>query len=166
MLKLNARLRKLLKKPLAKPKKEIPEEIRFENIISIGDIASYNLLRLDITPKIAVYDGKERRKKISNEILRRLRFKKYLRLKNPPGHINLEIFEKFRKALNEEKYIYVFGEEDLLTLPAILFAPEGWFVCYGQPGQGLVIIKATKNIKTKAYNIMRKMEGEHELGKN
>ena len=37
--------------------------------------------------------------------------------------------------------IVVEGEEDLATLPAILYAPPGSVVVYGQPDEGSVLVK-------------------------
>jgi len=39
------------------------------------------------------------------------------------------------------------GEEDLLVLPVVQYAPIGSVVYYGQPGEGLVKVVVTKEKK-------------------
>ena len=53
--------------------------------------------------------------------------------------------------------IIVKGEEDLLVLPVVLFAPEKSVVIYGQPNEGLVIVKVNEEIRNKAKSIMNAM---------
>ena len=43
--------------------------------------------------------------------------------------------------------IIVEGEEDLLTLPVIKFAPLGALVVYGQPYVGMVLVMVTERTK-------------------
>jgi hypothetical protein len=50
------------------------------------------------------------------------------------------------------------GEEDLLTLPAILYAANDSFVIYGQPYEGIVIVKATPTKKKEIQAILKSME--------
>jgi len=50
------------------------------------------------------------------------------------------------------------GEEDLLVLPACIFAPENAIVLYGQPNEGLVIVKITPEIRNKAQSLLDLME--------
>ena len=39
------------------------------------------------------------------------------------------------------------GEEDLLALVAVLYAPQNSFVVYGQPHCGIVFVKVTSRRK-------------------
>jgi uncharacterized protein (UPF0218 family) len=50
------------------------------------------------------------------------------------------------------------GEEDLLTLVAVLSAPEDTLVVYGQPHIGIVAVKATEETKEKMHRIVDAME--------
>jgi len=43
--------------------------------------------------------------------------------------------------------VLVEGEEDLLTIVAVLCAPEGSVVLYGQPGEGAVLIEVNRAAK-------------------
>ncbi len=50
------------------------------------------------------------------------------------------------------------GEEDLLTLVAVLCAPENSLVVYGQPHEGIVVVKVTEKTKRKIRRIVEAME--------
>ena len=58
---------------------------------------------------------------------------------------------------NIDSLIVVDGEEDLLALPSILFAPINTHVLYGQPNAGLVIVSVTESLKVKVYDILIEM---------
>ena len=53
--------------------------------------------------------------------------------------------------------IIVDGEEDLATLPAILYAPLGSAVVYGQPNEGSVLVDVTPEKKLHIEEFMKKM---------
>ena len=50
------------------------------------------------------------------------------------------------------------GEEDLLVIPVCIHAPENAVVMYGQPNEGLVIIKITPEIRNKTQTLLDSME--------
>ena len=52
----------------------------------------------------------------------------------------------------------VAGEEDLLTIVAVLKACENSLVVYGQPQQGVVVVKVDATSKHKAGLIVEAME--------
>ena len=54
--------------------------------------------------------------------------------------------------------VLVEGEEDLLTLVAVLEAPEGSLVVYGQPHDGVVAVKADKKTKERVQQVVEAME--------
>ena len=54
--------------------------------------------------------------------------------------------------------ILVTGEEDLLVLPVCIHAPENSVVMYGQPNEGLVIVKINSEIRNKAQSLLDLME--------
>ena len=67
-------------------------------------------------------------------------------MNNPQGTITQEAIFAIKEALerNEHTHIVVDGEEDLLTLIAVLYAPENAFVVYGQPYSGIVVVKVSR----------------------
>jgi uncharacterized protein (UPF0218 family) len=86
--------------------------------------------------------------------------KTLVKVKNPPGTITEEAIEAVRSALEGKKQIHLLveGEEDLLTLIAVLYAPENALVIYGQPLEGIVIVKVTREKKADAARILKLME--------
>ena len=66
-----------------------------------------------------------------------------LKVKNPPATLTKELIDQIRDSLagEERVKIVVEGEEDLATLPAILYAPPDSVVVYGQPDEGSVLVK-------------------------
>ena len=54
--------------------------------------------------------------------------------------------------------ISVNGEEDLLVIPVCVYAPENAIVMYGQPNEGLVIVKITPEIRNKTQKLLDSME--------
>ncbi len=51
--------------------------------------------------------------------------------------------------------VMVEGEEDLLTLVAVVLAPLGSLVAYGQPDRGIVIVVVSDVEKSLAEQIIR-----------
>ena len=54
--------------------------------------------------------------------------------------------------------IMIDGEEDLLVIPTVIESPEKSFVVYGQPNEGIVLIKVTKNAKSKFKKLIQRMK--------
>ncbi len=54
--------------------------------------------------------------------------------------------------------LLVDGEEDLLTLVAVLYAPENALVVYGQPNQGIVVVRVTSKKRAEAERIWGAMK--------
>ncbi|OGK24359.1 hypothetical protein A3C25_00695 [Candidatus Roizmanbacteria bacterium RIFCSPHIGHO2_02_FULL_38_11] len=83
---------------------------------------------------------------------------------NPPGSINLRTALIIKKAIRSyinnknRSWIVVKGEEDLLALPAILFAPLHSVVLYGQIDLGVVMVEVTEDKKMKVREILRKFK--------
>jgi uncharacterized protein (UPF0218 family) len=165
---LPLKLRRRLKKPLGElikgsfeetvsVFKQIVEREKPTGIVSVGDAVSKNLVENGICPKVLIVDNRIMRKNITPASLIADAEK---RVKNPPGTITFEALNAIREALkvNHRTKIVVDGEEDLLALCAILYAPENFFVVYGQPGEGIVVVKATKQKKDEVTEILRAME--------
>jgi GTP-dependent dephospho-CoA kinase len=123
-------------------------------IISVGDIVSKNLVDHDIFPKLAITDNQTLRKEIPRQSFQKAAT---IHIKNPQGTVTQEAIDAIEKALqsSEQTHLIVEGEEDLLTLIAVLYASEGAFVIYGQPSRGMVVIEVTKKKKTDAKKIWK-----------
>ena len=81
-------------------------------------------------------------------------------MNNPQGTITQEAISAIKEALekNEHTHIVVDGEEDLLTLIAVLYAPENSFVVYGQPYTGIVVVKVTQRKKAQVEEFLKAMK--------
>jgi uncharacterized protein (UPF0218 family) len=136
--------------------KDIVRSEKPPSIISVGDTVSKNLVENKIFPNLLIVDNKVMRTAIKPALLPA---DKEMRVKNPRGTITQEALDTIREALkaNCRVKIVVDGEEDLLTLAAVLYAPENSLVVYGQPREGIVVVKATQKKKTEAAEILKAM---------
>jgi uncharacterized protein (UPF0218 family) len=127
------------------------------NIIAVGDTVSKNLARNGFAPKLLIIDNKSKRKSTRPP---RLLADRTVYVTNPRGTITEEAETAVEDALkNHESFkIVVDGEEDLLTLVAVAHAPENSYVIYGQPDEGIVVIKVTADKKAEIAHILESME--------
>ncbi|UCF44993.1 MAG: DUF359 domain-containing protein [Candidatus Bathyarchaeota archaeon] len=125
-------------------------------IISVGDTVSRNLHDHQMNPQLSITDNKRMRMRIKP----RMFTAKLFRVKNPQGTITEEAIAAIKEALegDERVHIIVDGEEDLLTLIAVLYAPEKSLVVYGQPYEGIVVVKVTSEKKAEATEILEAMK--------
>jgi hypothetical protein len=165
-----------LKKPLGKlipdndiTKNKIKKELLDlkNKIITVGDRSTERLVSFDIYPDLAVIDGVERRQEKNtffDDRMTELEAKNFTKISciNPAGTITKDAFNKIRYALTGGKHVIlqVIGEEDLLTLPACYFAPNDSLVCYGQPLEGLVLIRVDDAMKRKAKELMKSINNQ------
>jgi uncharacterized protein (UPF0218 family) len=164
-LQLPDDLRDQLKNPLGNlisdndPNKEnIIKKISAEStIITVGDRTTENMLQLGLKPQVQIIDGLEKRNQ--RIVLTDDTVNTNLSCKNPPGEITEESIQVIQKAFSCESpvRITVDGEEDLLVIPVCIHAPENSIVMYGQPNEGLVIIRVTPEIKAKVQKILDSM---------
>jgi hypothetical protein len=78
---------------------------------------------------------------------------------NARGTISGESVDAYKKALSSTKPVRVIvdGEEDLLTLVAIIMSPANSCIFYGQPQEGLVLVKVDDNIRAYCQKIFESM---------
>jgi uncharacterized protein (UPF0218 family) len=125
-------------------------------VVSVGDTVSRNLHDVGIVPRLAITDCRSMRKSIKPSAFQG---KKVVYVENPQGTITEEAAAAVRNALEgaDEVHVVVDGEEDLLTLVAVLYAPVGAFVVYGQPHEGVVVVKVTSEKKAEAAAVLGAM---------
>lgn len=126
-------------------------------VISVGDFVSTNLLSYGILTQLSITDNKCMRRKIETGIFPG---KAVTHVKNPPGKITQEAIETIKEALEspKETQVIVEGEEDLLSLIAIKYAPENSLIVYGQPNEGIVLVKASREKKTEVEELLEEMK--------
>ena len=61
---------------------------------------------------------------------------------------------------DEPRVLLVDGEEDLATLPAVLAAPDGASVVYGQPGEGMVLVTVTDAVRERFDALVDRLDGD------
>ena len=125
-------------------------------IVSVRVTVSRNLHATGIKPQLSITDNKSMRKRTRPAAFPA---KKVVHVKNPQGTITDEAIVAIREALESDlqTHIIVDGEEDLLTLAAVLEAPEKALVVYGQPYEGVVVVKVTPEKKNEAQEILNAM---------
>jgi GTP-dependent dephospho-CoA kinase len=122
-------------------------------IVTVGDATTERLVSFGIIPDVSVVDGRERRSVRDRQI----RYPaKQFQCVNPPGTITPDALDVLQQALKESRpaTVNVAGEEDMLALPLFHFAPIGSVVLYGQPLEGLVVVKITVSKQKEAKALM------------
>lgn len=170
LLLLPDKLRFLLKDPLGKlfkgngvecvlaMKKEL---VSAKKVAAIGDMTVFYLLQASIVPDLAVVDNKTKRMTVPDHIMQNLDHDSYktIEVKNPAATLTKELIDTIRDSLNSDERVKIIvdGEEDLATLPAILYAPLGSAVVYGQPDEGSVLVDVTPETKLRIDEFMKQM---------
>ncbi|MDN5845697.1 MAG: DUF359 domain-containing protein [Candidatus Nitrosocosmicus sp.] len=166
-MKINQSQLSLLKEPFGVlikddniSKESLNQEIgRAHKIITVGDTTTEKLVRLGYIPDISVVDGKEKR--IKKPKIFEYLTDKILHFKNNPGeldeHIITEIIQLTQSKLESTIKFVIEGEEDLIALPFLMFSPNDWVICYGQPYHGLVIVHVNEDSRSRAKLIFNKV---------
>ncbi|WP_096389496.1 GTP-dependent dephospho-CoA kinase family protein [Halopenitus persicus] len=133
-------------------------------LVAVGDVVTYHLREAGRQPDVALLDGKTEREAVAAEIRRALTDVGDARLsvENPAGKLSRELLVALREALtsDEATVIEVAGEEDLAAVPAILAAPLGSSVVYGQPGEGMVHVAVTPDTRSRAGELLAGFDGD------
>ncbi|PSP93015.1 DUF359 domain-containing protein [Halobacteriales archaeon QS_1_68_44] len=109
-------------------------------VVAVGDIVTYHLLSAGYFPRVALVDGKTERERVDREVL--------------------DAIEGFDHRLEVENPLQ--GEEDLAALPAVLTAPDGASVVYGQPGEGMVLATVDGALRARCRELLERMDGDYE----
>ena len=134
------------------------------NLITVGDISTFNVLQCNTIPDISIIDEKTHRKPTDSNIIKGIRYYtfKMMYVNNPSGCVTSELVCAISEAIsiNEPVQIMVNGEEDLAALPAILLAPISSVVIYGLPDEGAIVVTVTPDIKVRICDMMERMKCE------
>ncbi|WP_343161405.1 GTP-dependent dephospho-CoA kinase family protein [Natrialba sp. INN-245] len=133
-------------------------------LIAVGDVVTDHLLRAGREPDVALVDERTKRRDVDEEIRERVAAEPDLEAENPPAEISADAVSTLLEALalEEPTTVLVDGEEDLLALPAIVAAPEGASVVYGQPDEGMVHVRVTEETKSEMRALLEGFEGDTE----
>ena len=127
-------------------------------LISVGDVTTFHLLESNIVPDVCIVDDRTKRQPASNQVVSGIKHAEYkeVSVDNPPGVITEELINVIEEAIGSDQKIRIFvrGEEDLAALPSILMAPINSFVLYGQPNEGVVVVKVTHSKKDEIQRLL------------
>lgn len=133
-------------------------------LIAVGDVVTYHLREAGRVPDVALIDGKTEREAVDAEIESALAAAddRRIAVENPAASLSADLLEALAEALSDADpvIIEVTGEEDLAALPAILAAPDGASVVYGQPGEGMVRVAVTSESRAKARELFEALDGD------
>ncbi|HPJ30018.1 MAG TPA: GTP-dependent dephospho-CoA kinase family protein [Methanothrix sp.] len=172
ILRLPEELRSELKPPLGKlfrgrgqecigPMQDLLQAA--PKVIAVGDVTTFCLLSSSgRKPDICIVDNMTKRMPVPDHVqqgIGDLDSYELVEVANPAATLTQELIEVIRDRLASDGRvkIVVDGEEDLATLPAIVYAPLGSAVVYGQPNEGSVAVVVTPERKEYAKSIMDKM---------
>ncbi|VVA43662.1 conserved hypothetical protein [Candidatus Roizmanbacteria bacterium] len=161
-------IRPILQRPLGKvykTTKQLLQAFKLSNhplLIAVGDIIVDSLLKEKIDPDIKIIDFRSRREPIN--LKSKIQMTNQIQNQNKPGTINLKTSQIIQKKIKmaiykkEKSWLVVEGEEDLLTLPAILFAPLNSLVLYGHWQYGIIAVEVDEKIKNEVRKIIERFE--------
>jgi uncharacterized protein (UPF0218 family) len=130
-------------------------------VVAVGDVVTAHLLRAGRRPDVAVVDGRTERERVDPEVASVLPDPD-VEVSNPPGTLSRALLSALADAIEsaDPVVVGVDGEEDLAALPAILAAPLGGSVVYGQPGEGMVLVAVTEASRAEARGLVERMDGD------
>jgi uncharacterized protein (UPF0218 family) len=125
-------------------------------VVSVGDKVTETLAEMGRVPDVQIIDSRENRKERKPP---RAAHVVLIRVKNPAGSITTDAIVGIRRAFNGRlpARVLVEGEEDLLAIPAIALAPTSAGIFYGQPGEGVVMIMASREAKARNKALLEEM---------
>ncbi|WP_430503745.1 GTP-dependent dephospho-CoA kinase family protein [Haloparvum sp. PAK95] len=133
-------------------------------LIAIGDVVTYHLRKAGREPDVAMVDGMTEREQVDAAIREAHpdAGEEHVEVANPAGKLSLELLETLYEAVHSSPatVIEVIGEEDLATLPALIVAPDGATVVYGQPGVGMVHVAVDEETRSESLALLHRFEGD------
>ena len=132
-------------------------------LIAVGDVVTHHLEAAGRRPNVALVDEMTERSAVAAHILEAAG-EPDVTVENPAATLTDDLLSALREAIDADVpvRIHVEGEEDLAALPAIVAAPDGASLVYGQPGEGMVLVAVTPEARERAVAFLEAMEGDVE----
>lgn len=146
-------------------------------VVAVGDVVTQMFLDAGVIPKLMLIDGVTQRGAVVEGALENLpeHGVKRVEVHNAAATITQPLLAAMDAGLRGKgsTLIHVIGEEDLAALPAMIMAPEGAAVCYGQPPArkaseakamgpaargGVVVVIVTSVVRQRAKELLEQME--------
>jgi len=129
-------------------------ERSWTKVICVGDVVASYCIKSGRLPDVVIVDGKTKRQQPIAELDVEVKALGYdvIRIVNPPGGVTPEAIEHLCKILKESgrQLLLIEGEEDMLTLPALMCAPVGSLVIYGIPDRGASLVVTNSDVSREA----------------
>jgi GTP-dependent dephospho-CoA kinase len=127
-------------------------------LITVGDRTTEKMIDFGLIPSLQIIDNQEKR--VKREPAKADDRYTEIVCNNPAAEITPQSIDAIKKAFASKTPVRltVVGEEDLLVIPVCIYAPENSLVMYGQPNEGLVIVKITPEIRNKTQRLLDLME--------
>jgi len=136
-----------------------------EPLVTVGDVVTYHVLEAGVRPAVALVDDRTERTAVDDVVADRVgkaSFDHEVAVTNPAATLTAELLAALRAAIDRDgsTLITVDGEEDLASLPAVIAAPAGAGVVYGQPGEGMVLVPVEERTKARMRELLSRMDGD------
>ncbi|WP_247731155.1 GTP-dependent dephospho-CoA kinase family protein [Halovivax limisalsi] len=133
-------------------------------LVTVGDVVTYHVLEAGRRPDVALVDGITERAAVDAAVRETVTAGETVDVANPQGTITAALAHELVAAIDDPEpvTILVDGEEDLAVLPAIVTAPEGASVVYGQPGEGMVHAVVTDELRAEIRSLLAQFDGDTE----
>lgn len=132
--------------------KDIIASMKPKRVIVIGDFTLKLLINAGCLPDLGIFDRRTRRIPSDFPAI------ETATVQNPAGEITDEAISLIKRALlpgqKKKVMLMVEGEEDLLALPAINYAPVDSLVIYGIPDRGMMLVTADLTTKKKIGSVL------------
>jgi len=133
-------------------------------LCTVGDVVTYHVLEAGTTPAVALVDERTEREAVDEAVAAGIddrRFDRVFHVENPPATLTEPLLTALREGFAAgSTLLRVDGEEDLATLPAVLAAPDGAGVVYGQPGEGMVLLPVDDDLRADVRALLERMDGD------
>lgn len=132
-------------------------------IVAVGDVVTAHLVEAGRVPDVALVDERTERSPVDEEVTAAITgFDREVAVDNPAATLTAELLSALVDAYGsgETTLLRVDGEEDLAALPAILLAPAGSTVVYGQPGAGMVRVAVDREATEFVRGLLSRMDGD------
>jgi len=124
-------------------------------LILVGDSVSRRASQAGVAADVMIIDNLEKRQKAIPYAHSRSRV---ITARNQAGRIEDEARLAVERAIRgEADLVEIDGEEDLLAVIAVLAAPVGSLVVYGQPNEGVVLVRVSAARKA-AERVLQQMD--------
>ncbi|MFQ5833257.1 MAG: DUF359 domain-containing protein [Candidatus Thorarchaeota archaeon] len=140
------------------PEEQVVARIRHEEpktVVAVGDVTSATMIEQGYSPDVAIVDGITKRGKFEEKLTGEREYVFY----NPAAVLYPEAWSTIDTAIRDKgkSLVTVEGEEDLMGFPAVLLAPNGSVMVYGQPDVGIIWVPVDKSNKSLARAFLEMM---------